>query len=285
MVGMAAYAKRYPRELSGGQQQRVAIARALAIRPQVLLLDEPLSALDAQIRRSMLDELARLHRDLPSLTVLYVTHDQTEALTLADHIGIMRDGRLMAFGDRAVALSLSAEPLRGGVSRPRQPAAGDDAGSQRDGGIAQRALRRHRMLVARNHHGLAARQRLPAVRAPARHASATDRAARATGSRASVRQRPVARRRRIASRSKSQGTTLRLDLRAACSEPPRTGREARPSISQPGDATLVPGGSSRVADCRSRPLAARHGTQRLDGALDRSAAARARGAVLLSALR
>ncbi|WP_118179329.1 ABC transporter ATP-binding protein [Paraburkholderia phosphatilytica] len=99
LVGMSKYATRYPRELSGGQQQRVAIARALAIRPQVLLLDEPLSALDAQIRRSMLDELARLHRSLPSLTVLYVTHDQTEALTLANHIGIMRDGKLIAYGD------------------------------------------------------------------------------------------------------------------------------------------------------------------------------------------
>ena len=99
MVGMEGYARRYPRELSGGQQQRIAIARALAIRPRVLLLDEPLSALDAQIRRSMLDELARLHRDLPSLTVLYVTHDQTEALTLADRIAIMRGGRLIAFGE------------------------------------------------------------------------------------------------------------------------------------------------------------------------------------------
>ncbi len=99
MVGMGAYARRFPRELSGGQQQRVAIARAIAPKPQVLLLDEPLSALDAQIRRSMLDELAKLHRDLPSLTVLYVTHDQSEALTLANHIGIMRDGRLRAFGD------------------------------------------------------------------------------------------------------------------------------------------------------------------------------------------
>ena len=99
LVGMAKYAKRYPRELSGGQQQRVAIARALAIRPQVLLLDEPLSALDAQIRRSMVDEIGRLHRTLPSLTVLYVTHDQTEALTLANHIGIMRDGKLIAFGE------------------------------------------------------------------------------------------------------------------------------------------------------------------------------------------
>jgi 2-aminoethylphosphonate transport system ATP-binding protein len=98
MVGMEDYARRYPRQLSGGQQQRVAIARALAIRPRVLLLDEPLSALDAQIRRNMLDELARLHRELPSLTVLYVTHDQTEALTLADRIAIMRGGRLMAEG-------------------------------------------------------------------------------------------------------------------------------------------------------------------------------------------
>jgi len=98
MVGMAEYAERYPRQLSGGQQQRVAIARALAIRPRVLLLDEPLSALDAQIRRSMLAELARLHRELPSLTVLYVTHDQTEALTLADRIAIMRGGKLMAEG-------------------------------------------------------------------------------------------------------------------------------------------------------------------------------------------
>jgi 2-aminoethylphosphonate transport system ATP-binding protein len=98
MVGMGDYAQRYPRQLSGGQQQRVAIARALAIRPRVLLLDEPLSALDAQIRRSMLGELARLHQELPSLTVLYVTHDQVEALTLADRIAIMRGGRLMAEG-------------------------------------------------------------------------------------------------------------------------------------------------------------------------------------------
>ena len=98
MVGMAGYVGRFPRELSGGQQQRVAIARALAIKPRVLLLDEPLSALDAQIRRSMVEELAQLHRELPELTVLYVTHDQTEALTLAHRIAIMRDGRLIAHG-------------------------------------------------------------------------------------------------------------------------------------------------------------------------------------------
>lgn len=98
-VGMSDYAARYPHQLSGGQQQRVAIARAIAVRPRVLLLDEPLSALDAQIRHNMVEELARLHRELPELTILYVTHDQTEALTLADKIGIMKDGSLIAHGE------------------------------------------------------------------------------------------------------------------------------------------------------------------------------------------
>jgi 2-aminoethylphosphonate transport system ATP-binding protein len=97
-VGMANYAQRFPRELSGGQQQRIAIARALAVRPRVLLLDEPLSALDAQIRRAMVEEIGALHRDLPDITVLYVTHDQSEALTLADRIAIMKDGELAAVG-------------------------------------------------------------------------------------------------------------------------------------------------------------------------------------------
>ncbi|WP_349960693.1 ABC transporter ATP-binding protein [Rhizobium sp. ZPR3] len=154
MVGMAAYAKRYPRELSGGQQQRVAIARAIAIRPQVLLLDEPLSALDAQIRRSMVDELARLHRELPSLTVLYVTHDQSEALTLANHIGIMRDGKLRAFGDaqslfRYPPNRFSAEFLgRANLLEVKGVQPLDD----------QRAQVRFgdQVLVARNHHRLSA---------------------------------------------------------------------------------------------------------------------------------
>ncbi len=98
LVSMANFKGRYPRELSGGQQQRVAVARALAVEPRVLLLDEPLSALDAQIRRQMVDEIAKLHRDLPALTVLYVTHDQTEALTLADRIAVMHDGKLSSLG-------------------------------------------------------------------------------------------------------------------------------------------------------------------------------------------
>ncbi|MET8500647.1 ABC transporter ATP-binding protein [Streptomyces microflavus] len=98
LVGMAAYTTRYPRELSGGQQQRVAIARALAIRPGVLLLDEPLSALDARLRSGMLAELARLHRELPDVSILYVTHDQVEALTLADRIAVMDRARLQDCG-------------------------------------------------------------------------------------------------------------------------------------------------------------------------------------------
>ncbi|MBJ3813878.1 2-aminoethylphosphonate ABC transport system ATP-binding subunit PhnT [Shimwellia pseudoproteus] len=99
IVGMADYAQRYPHQLSGGQQQRVAIARAIAVRPRVLLLDEPLSALDAQIRHSMVEEIARLHQELPELTILYVTHDQSEALTLADNIGIMQGGDMVAHGE------------------------------------------------------------------------------------------------------------------------------------------------------------------------------------------
>ncbi|MFE3322907.1 ABC transporter ATP-binding protein [Nocardia sp. NPDC059195] len=95
MVGMGGYAERLPRELSGGQQQRVAIARALAIKPSVLLLDEPLAALDAQLRHSMLGELQALRKALPDTAMLYVTHDQAEALALADRIAVMRDSRLV----------------------------------------------------------------------------------------------------------------------------------------------------------------------------------------------
>ena len=96
MVGMSDYSRRRPHELSGGQQQRAALARALAIRPDVLLMDEPLSALDAPLRREMLSELIRLHRRLPGLTMLLVTHDQAEALALADRIGLLRSGELLA---------------------------------------------------------------------------------------------------------------------------------------------------------------------------------------------
>lgn len=97
-VGMTSFADRLPRQLSGGQQQRVAIARALATRPGVLLLDEPLSALDAGMRKDMLGELQRLRAELPDVAMVYVTHDQSEALALADRVAVMRDTRLEAIG-------------------------------------------------------------------------------------------------------------------------------------------------------------------------------------------
>ncbi|NGX07129.1 ATP-binding cassette domain-containing protein [Mycobacteroides franklinii] len=107
MVSMSAYADRYPRELSGGQQQRVAVARALAIRPRVLLLDEPLAALDAQLRQSMIAELQQLQQTLSDTAMLYVTHDQSEALALADRIAVMRNAELV---DVDTAQNLWARP-------------------------------------------------------------------------------------------------------------------------------------------------------------------------------
>ncbi len=93
LVDLATQADRYPHQLSGGQQQRVALARALAIEPQVLLLDEPLSALDAKVRAQLRDEVRRIQLEV-GITTLFVTHDQEEALAIADRVGVMRDGRL-----------------------------------------------------------------------------------------------------------------------------------------------------------------------------------------------
>jgi iron(III) transport system ATP-binding protein len=94
VVGLTALAERYASRLSGGQQQRVAFARAIVAEPQVLLLDEPLSNLDAALRQQMCAELRKLHERL-RLTTLYVTHDQGEALSLSDRIAVMREGRFV----------------------------------------------------------------------------------------------------------------------------------------------------------------------------------------------
>lgn len=96
MVRLAAFGERYPRQLSGGQQQRVAIARALAPHPRVLLFDEPLSNLDAQLRDEMQIELKRLQRNL-GITTLFVTHDQGEALSMSDRVGVMAKGVMQQF--------------------------------------------------------------------------------------------------------------------------------------------------------------------------------------------
>jgi len=97
MVQLSEYRHRYPSELSGGQQQRVAVARLIALRSQFLLMDEPLSNLDAKLRTEMRAELKRLHRDLEATTV-YVTHDQIEALTLSDMVVVMNEGLVMQQG-------------------------------------------------------------------------------------------------------------------------------------------------------------------------------------------
>jgi spermidine/putrescine transport system ATP-binding protein len=94
MVRLGDLAARRPDQLSGGQQQRVALARALVNRPKVLLLDEPLGALDLQLRQGMQTELKTLQREL-GITFVFVTHDQEEALTMSDRIGVMHEGRLV----------------------------------------------------------------------------------------------------------------------------------------------------------------------------------------------
>lgn len=109
MVGLEGMASRRPGELSGGQRQRVAMARAIVRRPRVLLLDEPLSALDVKLREGMQVELKRLHREL-GITFLMVTHDQTEALGLSDRIVVMNQGRIAQIGTPAELYDNPATP-------------------------------------------------------------------------------------------------------------------------------------------------------------------------------
>jgi spermidine/putrescine transport system ATP-binding protein len=97
LVKLRAFSKRRPGQLSGGQQQRVALARALVLQPSVLLLDEPLGALDAKLRRSLKVELKALQEQV-GITFLYVTHDQEEALTMSDRLAVMRDGKIVQIG-------------------------------------------------------------------------------------------------------------------------------------------------------------------------------------------
>ncbi|MFA5028484.1 MAG: ABC transporter ATP-binding protein, partial [Candidatus Methylomirabilota bacterium] len=97
LVQLPGFADRYPGQLSGGQQQRIAIARALVLHPRLMLLDEPLSNLDAKLRIEMRAEIKRIHTSM-GLTSIYVTHDQTEALSLSDWIVVMKDGVLVQAG-------------------------------------------------------------------------------------------------------------------------------------------------------------------------------------------
>jgi putative spermidine/putrescine transport system ATP-binding protein len=110
LVGLGHAVKRYPHQLSGGMQQRVALARALAIEPRVLLLDEPLSALDAKVRVQLREEIRRIQTQL-GITTLYVTHDQEEALSISDHVAVMWSGRIEQMGTPTEMYSAPATPF------------------------------------------------------------------------------------------------------------------------------------------------------------------------------
>ena len=107
MVELNEFARRYPHQLSGGQSQRVALARSLVTRPRLLLLDEPLSALDARIRRHLREQIRRIQQEL-KLTTLFVTHDQEEALSMSDRIVLMNRGKIVQNGD---AETLYTQPV------------------------------------------------------------------------------------------------------------------------------------------------------------------------------
>jgi putative spermidine/putrescine transport system ATP-binding protein len=110
LVGLGHAGKRYPHQLSGGMQQRVALARALAIEPRVLLLDEPLSALDAKVRVQLREEIRRIQTQL-GITTLYVTHDQEEALSISDHVAVMWSGRIEQMGTPSDMYGAPATPF------------------------------------------------------------------------------------------------------------------------------------------------------------------------------
>ncbi len=110
LVGLSEHADRYASQLSGGQQQRVALARALAFRPSVLLLDEPLSALDAKVRAQLRDEIRRVQLEVGT-TTLFVTHDQDEALAMADRVGVMSKGKLEQLDIPQVLYTQPANPF------------------------------------------------------------------------------------------------------------------------------------------------------------------------------
>ena len=110
MVGLTEHARKYPHQLSGGQQQRVALARALAIEPRVLLLDEPLSALDAKVRLQLREQIRLLQQRL-GITTIFVTHDQEEALSMADRVGVMRDGQLEQVAEPSELYAHPATPF------------------------------------------------------------------------------------------------------------------------------------------------------------------------------
>ena len=141
LVKMEAFSNRYPKQLSGGQRQRIALARAIANRPAVLLLDEPLGALDLKLRKEMQMELSNLHRNL-GLTFITVTHDQEEALSMSDRIAVMNDGKIEQIGSPTEI-----------YQRPSTPFVADFIGETNlfEGTVESQD---HDLVVVRSHSGL-----------------------------------------------------------------------------------------------------------------------------------
>ena len=135
MVRLEGYEKRKPSQLSGGQRQRVALARALVNRPRVLLLDEPLGALDLKLREEMQIELKAIQHQV-GITFIYVTHDQEEALTMSDRIAVFNRGRIEQVGIAGRGLRATGDGVRGRLRRDVEPA-------QRRGRRADRRASRH----------------------------------------------------------------------------------------------------------------------------------------------
>jgi spermidine/putrescine transport system ATP-binding protein len=176
LVAMTSFAKRRPGQLSGGQQQRVALARALVLNPAVLLLDEPLGALDAKLRRSLKVELKALQERV-GITFLYVTHDQEEALTMSDRLAVMNAGRIVQIGtprevyedpaDTYVADFLGAanlmevEVVSAGALRVGDFALTSNRCEQTMAGSAHAVIRPERVRI--EEHGSAGENRVPAM--------------------------------------------------------------------------------------------------------------------------
>ncbi len=175
MVRLTGRERHRPAQLSGGQQQRVALARALVIRPSILLLDEPLSNLDAKLRDEMRNEIRDIQKKL-GITAIFVTHDQVEALTICDKVVVMNQGRLEQIGTPHEILRTAAQCLRGRLRRAHQPTfragvrwAGSGGGYKylRAGTVGRGRCHGAPAPYRGLHHGLAAVGTTPRIACPA----------------------------------------------------------------------------------------------------------------------
>ena len=149
-VQLAGFEDRKPAQMSGGQRQRVALARALVNRPRVLLLDEPLGALDLKLREQMQVELKQLQRQV-GITFVFVTHDQEEALTMSDRIAVFNAGRIEQVGTPAEVYEQPGDAVRRGLRRHLEPAAGRRQPSRSSGTTGVFSVRPEKIRIANAH--------------------------------------------------------------------------------------------------------------------------------------